>query len=101
MRTSKTAIIEDVYLKSEKDGVKMTREQIRNVYDGIVNSIQKSLSQGDTVEVRGLGTFDTRFNKKRTARNPKTGEPVKIEAHSVPVFRPGLELKNLVRKVKK
>ena len=53
---------------------------------------------GDGVKLVGFGAFKVAKRKERIARNPQTGENITIPARTVPVFRPGLELKELVNK---
>lgn len=52
------------------------------------------------VKLVGFGAFKVASRKERVARNPQTGENITIPARQVPVFRPGLELKQLVNKSK-
>lgn len=51
----------------------------------------------DDVKLVGFGTFKVVDRQPRVARNPQTGETVQIPARQVPVFKPGSELKSLVR----
>ena len=44
-------------------------------------------------ELRGFGAFSVRGRPARTGRNPRTGEPVKVRAKSVPFFKAGKELR--------
>ena len=63
-----------------------------SVTDGII----KTLKKGDSVTLVGFGTFKTAQRKARTARNPQTGEAIKIPKRRVP-FNAGKALKNAVR----
>ncbi|MBW2325489.1 MAG: integration host factor subunit beta [Deltaproteobacteria bacterium] len=53
-------------------------------------------ARGDRVEIRGLCSFYVKKYKAYTGRNPKTGEPVKIQAKRLPFFKCGKELKERV-----
>lgn len=64
----------------------------------ILGAIQSALCRGDRVEIRGFGSFSLSFRPPRTARNPKTGEPVAVPAKVVPHFKAGKELRELVEK---
>jgi len=68
-------------------------EDLETVVSVVLESISEALARGDRVELRGFGAFSVRHRKARIGRNPKTGEPVEIEAKSVPFFRPGKELR--------
>lgn len=49
------------------------------------------------VKLVGFGTFKVVDRQPRVARNPQTGETVQIPARQVPVFKPGSELKQLIK----
>lgn len=62
--------------------------------DLLWQEIMSAVLSGKTVELRGFGTFELKQRKGRDhARNPKTGETVKVEDHWVVIFRAGRELK--------
>ena len=60
--------------------------------------IPASLAQGKSVRLAGFGTFETRRRAARPGRNPRTGEPLVIQAARMPAFRAGRALKDKVRK---
>lgn len=62
----------------------------------IIEKICQTLEKGQRVEIRGFGSFSLHFRDKRNGRNPKTGEPVEVEAKSIPYFRAGKELRERV-----
>ncbi len=59
----------------------------------ILENIGKALVAGDKVEVRGFGSFKTKFRNPRNARNPRTGQKVAVPAKRVPYFKASNELK--------
>ena len=63
-----------------------------------VGLIPATLAQGKAVRLSGFGTFETRRRAARPGRNPRTGEPLVIEAARIPAFRAGRGLKDRVRK---
>ena len=68
-------------------------DDLERVVSVILDEITEALARGDRVELRGFGAFSVRQRKARMGRNPRTGEAVKVEAKSVPFFRPGKELR--------
>ena len=52
-----------------------------------------ALAKGDRMEIRGFCSIFVKEYKGYTGRNPKTGEPVQIEAKKLPFFKCGLALK--------
>lgn len=65
---------------------------VENVVDTIVRAVHK----GDSVTITGFGVFEQRRRAARVARNPRTGETVKVKPTSVPAFRPGAQFKAIV-----
>jgi len=64
--------------------------------EAVTQAIADGLRQGDTVSITGFGNFSVRDRAARTARNPKTGEPVHVAASRLPVFKAGKALKDAV-----
>ena len=64
--------------------------------DAVLAEIQNAVTKGDKVAITGFGVFEKRVRAARTARNPRTGESVKVKKTSVPAFRPGASFKELV-----
>lgn len=73
-----------------------TKVQAEEVVDTVFGTIIKTLSSGDEVAVAGLGKFSVKMRKARDARNPKTGETVKVAAKKVPKFSAAKALKDAV-----
>ncbi len=72
------------------------KSRVSRVLDATVDTISDALRRGEKVSLPGIGTFETRKREARSGRNPRTGETVKIAATTVPVFRAGKALKDLV-----
>jgi DNA-binding protein HU-beta len=64
--------------------------------DAVLAEIQNAVTKGDKVSITGFGVFERRERAARTARNPRTGEAVKVKKTAVPAFRPGAGFKELV-----
>jgi DNA-binding protein HU-beta len=63
-----------------------------------IGLIPATLAQGKAIRLSGFGTFETRRRAARPGRNPRTGEPLVIEAARLPAFRAGRALKDRVRR---
>lgn len=63
------------------------------VVQTIFDEIASALSQGSRVELRGFGAFSVKKRPARIGRNPRTGEPVKVDEKHVPFFKMGKELR--------
>ena len=62
------------------EGGEMSRKQIDELLNGLVETITKSVKKGENVKIPGLGIFRLRKMKARMGRNPQTGEAIKIKA---------------------
>ena len=82
---TKADLVEQVY---EAIGPGVTKKDCAAVVEAFLNAVKQALANGDHIEIRGFGTFKVRERKPRMARNPRTGESVRVPARSVPVFKP-------------
>lgn len=80
---------------------KIAERETGDVIDALIESIAEELEKGEKVQFVGFGTFEVRERSEREGRNPHTGESMKIEAATVPAFKPGKTLKERVNKKKK
>ncbi len=65
--------------------------------DAVLSGITGALSAGDGVSLVGFGTFSVTERAARTARNPRTGEPIQVAASKAPKFKAGKGLKDAVK----
>ena len=66
--------------------------------NAFVDVVTEALTEGDTVQLVGFGSFEVRKRAARKGRNPQTKEEIKIPASKAPVFKAGKALKDLVNK---
>lgn len=74
-----------------------TKVQAEQIMDSLIENITNTLKKGDDVSIAGLGIFSAKKRAAREARNPRTGEKIKVPAMRVPKFRPAKALKDAVR----
>jgi DNA-binding protein HU-beta len=72
------------------------RKTATSALDAVLAEVQAAVTKGDRVAITGFGVFEKRLRGARTARNPRTGEAVKVKKTSVPAFRPGAGFKEMV-----
>lgn len=75
----------------------ISKTQAESVLNSTLDIIKKSVKKGDVVTLVGFGSFFKAKRKARKGRNPQTGAELKIPAHNVPKFRPGMEFKKAVK----
>ena len=74
----------------------LSKKEAELVINTIFDSISDALIEGDRVEIRGFGSFTIRERDAREARNPKSGDLVKIPPKKTPFFKTGKELRERV-----
>ncbi|MFF5214717.1 HU family DNA-binding protein [Micromonospora sp. NPDC000442] len=72
------------------------RKTATTALDAVLAEVQAAVTKGEKVAITGFGAFEKRVRGARTARNPRTGEAVKVKKTSVPSFRPGAGFKEMV-----
>ena len=76
-------------IRGDRHSPKAVEKSLNTTVETIIDAV----TSGDSVTIPGFGTFFTKHRAPRVCRNPKTGEPVKVDACEVPVFKPGKRLK--------
>ena len=70
------------------DVADLTKKHANVIVDTVLGSIVDALRRGETVEVRGFGSFRLRRRLPRKGRNPKTGDRVDVPSRRVPTSSP-------------
>ena len=76
---------------AEETGLTVVKAEA--VVDAILDEIKASLSEGESVILHHVGTFDVRSKRARAGRNPKTCEAATVASRRVVRFRSGKMLK--------
>jgi DNA-binding protein HU-beta/integration host factor subunit beta len=72
------------------------RNDIKIVVEQFLDLLGEKLIDGNTIEIRGFGTFACKPRKARPARNPRTGETVLINERLVPTFKFSNDIKDKI-----
>lgn len=75
------------------------RNDIKTVVEQFLDLLAEKLIEGNTIEIRGFGTFACKPRKARPARNPRTGETVLIEERMVPSFKFSNDIKDKINSI--
>ena len=96
MATTKRELVKRV---AKKTGHKqnVAKEIIQTFLDEVI----EELARGNRLEFREFGVFDTIQKKERVARNPRTGETVRVPKKTVVHFKVGRLMKEKVRAIAK
>ncbi len=79
------------------DATGLARNDAGRAVEAVIDTISDALKRGDEVRLVGFGNFSVTRRKASTGRNPRTGEPMQIQASAQPKFRPGKVLKDAVQ----
>lgn len=88
---TKTDLLEEV-----AGVIEVSRKDASAIIETILDSIVRSLRNGEKIEIRGWGSFHIRQRRARQGRNPKTGARVEVAPKRIACFRPSKELNELV-----
>ena len=88
---NKTELIAAVAEKAE-----ISKKDAEKAVKAFTDVVAEELVKGEKVQLVGFGTFEVSERAAREGRNPKSGEPMKIEASRSPKFKAGKALKDLV-----
>lgn len=83
-------------VRSATERLEISRKDAIELIDGLFEDIQDSVVAGEPVKIPGFGQFKVRDRAARMARNPATGEQVKVPAKRVFKFLPAKALKEAV-----
>lgn len=76
----------------------MQRADANRLLTRMLEMMQDSLVDGETVKLSRFGNFNVRAKRQRIGRNPKTGEEVPITPRRVVTFRPSQMMREFVEK---
>ncbi len=83
-------------VRSATERLDIARKDAMELIDGLFEDIQDAVVAGEAVKIPGFGQFKVRDRAARMARNPATGEQVKVPAKRVFKFLPAKALKEAV-----
>ena len=91
---TRSELIEKIAVKNPH----LMQKDVERIVDVVLTKIINSLAKGERVEFRGFGAFSVRKRSPRIAKNPRTGEQVKVEERNIPHFKTGKQLHELLNK---
>ncbi len=78
--------------KKECLSEKASGEIVNHIFDIFTEELKK----GGRIEIRGLGSFVVRKYDAYIGRNPKSGKKIEVAPKSLPFFKVGKELREMV-----
>jgi len=75
----------------------LNKRESKDMIDAFFELVAGSLVEGNDVKITGFGNFQIRTKAPRPGRNPRTGEPIPIEARRVVTFHASQKLKEMIQ----
>ena len=82
---NKSDLVKSLLKKNNKYKI----SEIENIVDLFFREIEKALTKGIRIEIRGFGSFFTKAREKRIGINPQNGKNIEIEKKFHPKFKMG------------
>ena len=86
-------------IKEISEATGESKECCSKVFDAVISDIIDTVVRDGRMVVPMLGIFKLKYSKERNARNPFSGELVKIPAKVSIKFKPSADLKNVLREI--
>ncbi len=67
-----------------------------SIVNAVIDTMSDTLTRGDSIEIRGFGSFVIKEYRPYTGRNPKTGEKIQVKPKRLPFFKVGKDLREQV-----
>lgn len=64
----------------------------------VIDTMTEALARGESIEIRGFGSFVIKNYGSYEGRNPKTGKKIKVSPKKLPFFKVGKDLREQVNK---
>ncbi|NTV13615.1 MAG: integration host factor subunit beta [Desulfobulbaceae bacterium] len=74
----------------------ITLREASPIVNTILDTMVDALAAGDSIEIRGFGSFVIKEYDSYVGRNPKTGDSIKVPPKKLPFFKVGKDLKEKV-----
>jgi nucleoid DNA-binding protein len=92
---SKKALIKDIAEKLQVSPI-LIESVVSSTFDIIANKV----TEHESVQIYGFGTFKPSLRKARNGRNPYNSEPMQIEAKYSVKFNPSSKIKDAINLTK-
>ena len=83
-------------IKSIRSNTDFTEKQSTMLVETIIETLKRSLEDGDDILISGFGKFCVKDKRERRGRNPATGEDIMLEPRSVVTFRCSRKLRDKI-----
>lgn len=85
-----------IYNYNERFTVDRVRQVLNDIFRAIITLLRDDKSSSARIELRGFGVFEKKIREAHIARNPYTGEKVKVPSKKVLHFRQSGKIKEML-----
>ncbi len=82
------------------ESMQLSVREAASIVNTIIDMMTEALARGESIEIRGFGSFIVKDYDTYTGRNPKTGEQITVQPKKLPFFKVGKDLREQVNKGK-
>lgn len=93
---NKSELIENLAQKTN-----LPHREAAAITNTVIETMTEALAKGESIEIRGFGSFVIKHYESYEGRNPKTGKKIKVKPKKLPFFKVGKELREQVNANKK
>ena len=83
-------------ISAMSENANMTKVDAEKALKAFIDTVTEELKNGGKVQLVGFGTFEVVERAARECKNPRTGEPVHVEASKAPKFKAAKNFKDVV-----
>lgn len=83
------------------ESMHLSVREAASIVNTIIDTMTETLAKGESIEIRGFGSFVVKSYDTYTGRNPKTGEQITVQPKKLPFFKVGKDLREQVNREKK
>ena len=84
---------------SSQTGIDKT--DVQETIEATLITIKEALKEGESVYIRGFGSFTIKKRARKIARNISTNTAIILEAHYIPSFKPAKQFSKRVKEKNK
>ena len=83
------------------ESMHLSVREAASIVNTIIDMMTEALAKGESIEIRGFGSFVVKEYDTYTGRNPKTVEQITVQPKKLPFFKVGKDLREQVNRDKK
>ncbi len=87
-------------IESLAQDINVPHREAAAITNTVIETMTEALARGESIEIRGFGSFVIKHYDSYEGRNPKTGKKIKVRPKKLPFFKVGKDLREQVNSKK-